>query len=126
MIRNISHCNSQGFTLLELMVTMAIIAILTAFAIPQYEEYRRRAFDLRAQHDLYNVATAQEVYFMDNEEYLSCNDANCSQLPGISRLSDGVTINITATEDAFQGSASHPRGTGRVYQWNSSAGGLMP
>jgi type IV pilus assembly protein PilA len=63
----------QGFTLIELLVVMAIVSILTAIAVPQYDAYKKRSFDLRAATDLHNIATAEEAYFMDNEEYLSCS-----------------------------------------------------
>jgi type IV pilus assembly protein PilE len=120
------RARAAGFTLLELMVTMAIVAILTALAVPHYQEYKQRAFDFRAEHDLYNVATAEEVYFLDREEYLSCSNDECTQLPGIAKLSPGVEIAVAATETDFQGSASHPRGTGRVFRWDSAAGGMAP
>jgi len=114
---------SDGFTLIELLVVMTIISILSAFAIPQYQEYKREGFDLRAQHDLRNIAIAQEAYFLNNEEYLSCSDSGCSELPGIAGLSAGVTLAITADDSSFQGTASHPKGTGKVYQWDSETGG---
>ena len=115
----------QGFTLLELLVAMAIAAILTAFAVPRYQEYRQRAFDLRAQFDLHNVAQAEEVYYMDNEEYLSCTDEGCTALPGVVRLSSGVRLSIVAEEDSFRGSASNLKGSGKVFNYDSAEGGML-
>lgn len=115
----------QGFTLIELLATMAIIAILTSIAVPQYQAYRKRAFDLRAVNDLRNVATAEEAHFLDWEEYKSCVDDSCVGLPGITALSNGVKLQIVAAETSFSGSATHPRGSGKVYQWNSERGGLI-
>ena len=116
---------SQGFTLLELLVTMALIAILIAIAVPQYSDYRRRGFDIRAASDLKNVATAEEVYFIDYETYLSCSNQECAGLPGIKALSKGVELSISAEQDSFTGTSTHPQGTGRVYTWDSEGGGLQ-
>lgn len=118
---------SFGFTLLELLVVMAIIGILSSLAVPQYNEYRARGFDVRAQLDLRNVAIAEEAYFLDYEHYLECDQESCTELPGISRLSDGVILAISAPEpdERFTGTAAHTNGTGKVYAWDSEAGGLI-
>jgi type IV pilus assembly protein PilA len=116
---------SDGFTLLELLVVMALIGILTAIAVPQYNEYRRRAFDARARSDLYSVAMAQEAHFLDQEQYLSCENEGCAALPGVARLSAGVTLSITASETGFTGASEHPSGTGRIFRWDSSQGGFI-
>jgi len=114
----------DGFTLLELLVAMTVTGVLIATAIPYFQAYRQRAFDLRAETDLRNVALAEEAYFLDAEHYLSCSQTTCTQLPGIVALSEGVELSVTATEAAFAGTARHPKGTGRSFRWNSDGGGL--
>ncbi|MBX7142875.1 MAG: prepilin-type N-terminal cleavage/methylation domain-containing protein [Oligoflexia bacterium] len=118
--------NEAGFTLIELLVVIAIIGILAAIAIPQFAEYRARGFDARARSDLRNVATAEEAYFADYEVYKSCNTGSCpTLLPGISALSQSVTLEITATATGFTGSSTSSRGSGVTYQWDTSLGGMQ-
>jgi type IV pilus assembly protein PilA len=61
--------NTKGFTLIELMIVIAIIGILAAIAIPQFTAYRQRGFNAAAQTDLRNAATAQEAYYTDGQTY---------------------------------------------------------
>jgi prepilin-type N-terminal cleavage/methylation domain-containing protein len=115
----------HGFTLIELLVVMAIAGILTAIAVPEYAAFRARGFDTRARFDLYHVAAAEEGYFLDNERYLSCSGMACADLPGIRGLSNGVTLSITATTTGFVGTASHPKGSGKVFRYESDRGGFV-
>lgn len=118
--------SEAGFTLIELLVVIAIIGILAAIAIPQFAEYRARGFDARSKSDLRNVATAEEAYFVDNEVYKDCTETTCpGLLPGIGALSQGVTLGMTAATSSFTGTATHSKGTGVTFSWDSAAGGLQ-
>ena len=61
--------NNKGFTLVELMIVVAIIGILAAIAIPQFSAYRAKAFNSAAQSDLKNFKTAMEASLADNQAY---------------------------------------------------------
>jgi prepilin-type N-terminal cleavage/methylation domain-containing protein len=62
---------NEGFTLIELMIVIAIIGILAAIAIPQFSAYRTRSYNAAAEADLRNAATAQEAYYVDNQTYVA-------------------------------------------------------
>lgn len=120
----------KGFTLIELLVVVAIIGILAAIAIPQFAEYKTKAFNGRAQSDLRNGITGQEAYYVDSEAYATCSADCAGTLPGYV-LSQGVSVDFAAasvngTNDEFSGAACHSQGD-RDYEWASSgsAGNVM-
>ena len=57
--------DQKGFTLIELMIVIAIIGILAAIAIPQFSSYRKRAYNTSANTDIKNAYTAAQAYFAD-------------------------------------------------------------
>jgi type IV pilus assembly protein PilA len=102
----------EGFTLIELMIVIAVIGILTAIAIPQYSLYRTRSFNAAAQADLRNAATAQEAYFVDYETYclVTTNLMGPMHMPF---LSQGVNLTIVAASTDASGyvmRAKHEKG----------------
>ena len=119
------HHQHAGFTLLEMLTVLTIVGILAAIAVPQFTIYKRKAFDLRALSDLHNASLAEEAYFIDHEEYLPCSGETCAQLPGISTLSPGVQLTVELSEAGFVAHATHPRGSGKTFVWDSDKGGLL-
>ena len=63
----------KGFTLVELMIVVAIIGILAAIAIPGYSEYVRRARATEAVSVLADMRIKMEQCFQDNRDYTACN-----------------------------------------------------
>lgn len=100
-----------GFTLIELMITVAIIAILSAVALPAYNDYVRRGKLAEAHAQLADLRVKMEQRFQDNRSYL--NGAAC----GVAMPSGGdikfftytcpgptaTTYTLTATGIASQG-----------------------
>lgn len=65
--------DQKGFTLVELLVVVAIIAILAAIAIPQFAAYRAKAYNASADSDERNLKTQMEAHFADNLNYPTIN-----------------------------------------------------
>src|SRR6187551_915038 len=62
-----------GYTLMELLVVMGILAVLTAVATPQLMGYFGKAKTQSVQLQIENIGTALELYYMENGAYPSAN-----------------------------------------------------
>jgi len=72
----------SGFTLIELMVTVAIIAILAGIAVPSYTSYIVRGKLTEAHSNLLAMRTKMELYFQDNRSYVgACAPGTVAPLP---------------------------------------------
>ena len=63
--------NQKGFTLIELMIVVAIIGILAAIAIPNFLQYQLKAKTAEAKTNLGAIRTSLEAFAAENDEYLT-------------------------------------------------------
>lgn len=72
----------QGFTLLEVMIVVAMIAILASVALPSYESYMRKTRRIDAKNALLDLAMRQEKFYSINNKYsATATDLSYSALP---------------------------------------------
>jgi type IV pilus assembly protein PilE len=83
-----------GFTLIEMMIVVAIIGILTAIAIPAYQAYRLKAYNAMTISDVYHLYLFENQFFNDNNEFVSVVVSDKQSTGLISKnvtLSNGTT-----------------------------------
>jgi len=115
---------NEGFTLIELMIVIAIIGILAAIAIPQFSAYRQRSFNAAAEADVRNAATAQEAYYVDFQRYTATVTGLIGATYGFYTSQD-VRIGGALTGTQYQMSAYHLRGN-KTYIITGPGGSVSP
>lgn len=99
----------RGFTLIELMITVAVVAILSAIALPSYNEYIIRGRIPEATSSLADLRVKLEQYYQDNRTYVGGCAANT-----VAPLPTGQYFTFTCptlTATAFTAQASGKTGT---------------
>ncbi|MGI8908158.1 MAG: type II secretion system protein [Candidatus Sumerlaeaceae bacterium] len=93
----------RAFTLIELLMVVAIIAILAAIAIPNFLEAQTRAKVSRAKADMRTIMTALEAYRVDATAYPEDYAATTPRADGLGRLTSPVAYISSVPLDAFGG-----------------------
>jgi type IV pilus assembly protein PilA len=109
--RRLAHDDERGFTLIELMVVVLIIAILIAIAIPTFLGARERSQDRSAQSNARNALSSAKVVYADKETYLAPDltgllaelEKASPELTYVDTAStDKDTVSVAATADRVQ------------------------
>ena len=81
----------RGFTILELMITLAIVGIIAAIAIPIFTRYQSNSKSAEVKTNLGWLRVAQEAYFTENDAYRSAN-AEPASIPGPVQADFNTTV----------------------------------
>jgi type IV pilus assembly protein PilE len=89
-----------GFTLLEAMLVVAIIATLAGIAVPSYADYVRRGRILDAVARLADARARMEEYFLDQRSYVDAG-GRCGVLPSPGTAGDAFALACEASATAY-------------------------
>jgi len=122
---------ARGFTLIEIMIAMAILAIISAVAIPIYTSYSENTYRGEAQADLLKCAQGLERYASENWSYVGAGDGAgglpdsvCTTLSDdrytISAVSSANDFTLTATPrpGIMEGDGELEFGSNGQRRWN--------
>ncbi|WP_151961565.1 type IV pilin protein [Acinetobacter bereziniae] len=91
-------CHSKGFTLIELMVVIVIVAIFAAIAIPSYQSFIRRSTAAQAQQEIQRIATLLERSKSRNFNYLGFTLSPAPFVIPIGSIGTNVKYTITVRD----------------------------
>ncbi|MEE9934874.1 MAG: prepilin-type N-terminal cleavage/methylation domain-containing protein [Deltaproteobacteria bacterium] len=111
----------KGFTLIELMIVIAIIGILAAIAIPQFVSYRQKGYNTQAKGELKSFYTACQAYFADKPGEPDCD---LDLVAGTFQPSSVVSISTVTGQTMNNVTAYHTSGT--VTYTIGSSGNILP
>jgi type IV pilus assembly protein PilA len=113
--------DQKGFTLIELMIVVAIIGILAAIAIPQFANYRKKSYNTQAKAELKSYYTACQAYFADNPTTASCGTATVA-----TTFAPSAAVTITSTTGQIMAGATAYHSAGDSTYTLTTGGNITP
>ncbi len=114
----------EGFTLIELMVVVLIIAVLVAIAIPSFLGFRKNAQDRSAQSDLRNALLAEQAWWTENNVYSTTEDELKTIEPSIDLDADSA-VAVAVTTGAGSVCLERESASGGVFSiWVGESAGV--
>jgi len=111
--------NEKGFTLIELLIVIAIIGILAAIAIPQFNQYKARAYDSDVKSNIHNIYLACKAYWADSGSGGACTQATALLTTYGYIQSSAVSIGVSLDETSWVGTGINMNNTAKVFTVNS-------
>ena len=108
MQKHPTHKSVEGFTLIEMLIVIAIIGILAAIAIPQFNQYKIRAYDAHSKQALKDMHLLCNAYWLDTDAEQGCDLPKIKEATyGFNQNADVVATLPPSPQDNFCASAKH-------------------
>jgi len=108
MQKHSTYKTAKGFTLIELLIVIAIIGILSAIAIPQFNQYKIRGYDAHSKQALKDMHLLCNAYWLDTDALQGCDLPKIKEVTyGFNQNTDVVATLPSSPLDNFCASAKH-------------------
>jgi len=112
-----NSARARGFTLVEVIITVAIVAILVAVALPTYRDHMRKSRRAEAQAYLMAVASRQQQFLLDTRGYAaSLATVGIAAPTNVAAAYDLAVTTVAGPPPTFRLTATPKAGTDQVYE----------